>query len=506
MVQELITQHLIKMTPTTQPHRKQQGIGNLRSNIRLTEQSVKPMRGKQFRHSFWVITLAVLFGGVVVAQTSEPPISTDEAADKPVDTSLPLEELNMFAQVFGKIKSDYVEAVDDKKMLRDAINGILAGLDPHSNFLGEEAFREMRIDTQGEFGGLGIEVTMEKGVVKVVAPIDDTPAYHAGVKAGDIISHIDGSQLGGTNLSEAVKKMRGESGSKTTLTIVRKGEKKPLQIVVVRDIIKLVSVKTRDLGEPGYAYMRVTTFQSATAQKLKEKIAQFKADNQSTVKGLILDLRNNPGGLLRSAVDISDLFLKQDAGTIVETRGRISTSMSSFEADSPDILDGAPMVVLVNNGSASASEIVAGSLQDHKRAIIYGTTTFGKGSVQTITPIGKESALKITTARYYTPSGRSIQETGIKPDIIAERVEIVKVPERSGRREVNLSGHLINESAADKDEADQREPDGEPGQPDSEAEIHTDAQKFLENDSQVRDALNLLRGINLANSQRVHTG
>lgn len=418
---------------------------------------------------------------------------TEGEGSKPIsESSLPLAELNMFAQVFGKIKSDYVEAIDDKKMLQDAINGILAGLDPHSTFLGADAFREMQIDTQGEFGGLGIEVTLEKGSVKVVTPIDDTPAFHAGIKAGDIITHIDNQQLGGGNLTKAVKQMRGKPGSSSTLTILRKGEKKPLEITVVRDVIQLTSVKSRQLGEEGYAYMRITTFQATTAEKLEENINTFKTNNNGIVKGLILDLRNNPGGLLGAAVDISDLFLLQSAGIIVETRGRISSSISSFSADSPDILDGAPMVVLVNNGSASASEIVAGALQDHHRAIIYGTRTFGKGSVQTITPVGEDSALKITTARYYTPSGRSIQETGILPDIIAERVEVVKVKENKSRREVNLSGHLSNENKATKTEtASQKE---------------TDVEDFLNNDSQVRDALNLLRGINLANASQNSTG
>jgi carboxyl-terminal processing protease len=400
-------------------------------------------------------------------------------------SSLPLEELQMFAQVFGKIKSDYVEATDDRKMLIDAINGILAGLDPHSSFLGPEAFREIRIDTEGEFGGVGIEVTLEDNKLLVISPIEDTPADIAGVKAGDIIVKIDGTSVLSDNLSEAVKRMRGDIGSKITLTVVREGANNPLDIEITRDIIQLASVRSKDLGEPGFAYMRISSFQSGTATSLRNKIEKYTQEH-GDISGFVLDLRNNPGGILLGAIDVSDLFLS--SGTIVQTHGRLDDSESSYSASTPDLINGAPMVVLVNGGSASASEIVAGALQDHHRAIIIGTQTFGKGSVQTISPVGEGSALKITTARYYTPSGRSIQETGISPDIVSEEVEIAKVNGHDGIREIDLARHLEN-------------PDDQPVKNDpNEDKIKA----LLNRDSQLRDALNLLKGIHLARA--VQTG
>lgn len=406
--------------------------------------------------------------------------STDSETNQ---SSLPLEELQMFAQVFGKIKSDYVEVTNDRKMLLDAINGILAGLDPHSSFLEPNAFREMQIDTEGEFGGVGIEVTLEDHKLLVITPIDDTPADKAGIKAGDIITHIDGASTRSETLGQAVDKMRGEIGSKITLTIVRESENMPLEIEVIRDVIQLTSVRSRDLDEPGFAYMRVTSFQGGTAESLRKKIERYKNDN-GEIKGFILDLRNNPGGILDGAVEISDLFL--DSGTIVQTHGRLESSEASFEADSLDIIDGTPMVVLVNGGSASASEIVAGALQDHQRAIILGTQTFGKGSVQTISPIGNGSALKITTARYYTPNGRSIQETGITPDILSELTEETQINNGRSTREVDLARHLVNPDA---------------GLNNSEiAKEQAPVASKLELDSQLHDALKLLKGIVLANA------
>ena len=396
-------------------------------------------------------------------------------------SALPLEELQMFAQVFGKIKSDYVEAVDDRKMLLDAINGILAGLDPHSSFLEPEAFREIRIDTEGQFGGVGIEVTLEDNRLIVIAPIEDTPADRAGIQAGDIIVEIDGKSVANNTLSESVEKMRGEIGSKTVLTIVRESEPEPLEIEITRAVIQLTSVRTRDLGEPGFAYMRISSFQGGTADSLRKKIRKHLRES-GPIKGLILDLRNNPGGILSGAVEVSDMFLSN--GVIVETHGRLEKSESSYSADTDDIIDGAPIVVLVNGGSASASEIVAGALQDHRRAIILGTQTFGKGSVQTISPIGNGSALKITTARYYTPNGRSIQETGITPDIISESTEVTRINGHRGPREVDLDRHLENP-----------ETNGEGSQQAEEDESSSPQDQ----DSQLRDALNLLKGIHLAN-------
>ncbi len=420
-----------------------------------------------------------------VAQTADTDPSAEE---KTAESSLPLDELRLFATVYGKIKSDYVEAVDDKKMLKDAINGILAGLDPHSSFLSGEDFKELQVDTRGEFGGLGIEITTEKGFVRVVTPIDDTPAYRAGVKAGDIITHIDREDLRGQPLGEAVKKMRGKPGSRTILTIVREDEEKPLKIEVERDVISLVSVKSRDLGDSNYAYLRITSFDLNTASKLEKAIRKAKKAAGGQLKGAILDLRNNPGGLLNAAIDVSDIFLAHDAGKIVDTHGRQADAEASYSADSPDLLGGAPMIVLVNNGSASASEIVAGALQDHQRAIVMGTQTFGKGSVQSIITIDGDSALKITTGRYYTPSGRSIQETGIQPDIIAALEDRVKRKQGEQRREVDLQGHLVNEQAA---------------KPEKTGEAAGD---WWEKDSQVRDALNLLKGITIANTRHSENG
>lgn len=420
----------------------------------------------------------LILPGILMLSLYQPVLAQSKSNETKA-SSLPLAELQMFAQVFGKIKSDYVEATDDRKMLMDAINGILAGLDPHSSFLGPEAFREIRIDTEGEFGGVGIEVTLEDNKLLVIAPIEDTPADLAGVKAGDVIVKIDGIPVLSDNLSRAVERMRGDIGSKITLTIVREGANDPLNIEITRDVIQLTSVRTRDLGEPGFAYMRISSFQSGTAKSLRNKIEKYTREH-GEITGFILDLRNNPGGILLGAVDVSDLFLS--TGTIVQTHGRLDDSESSYSASTPDIINGASMVVLVNGGSASASEIVAGALQDHHRAIIIGTQTFGKGSVQTISPVGDGSALKITTARYYTPSGRSIQETGISPDIVSEEIEIAKVNGHDGIREIDLARHLEN-------------PDDQP----AESRPEEDKIKSLLNqDSQLRDALNLLKGIHLA--------
>jgi carboxyl-terminal processing protease len=420
----------------------------------------------------------LILPGILILSLYQPALAQSNSNETKA-SSLPLAELQMFAQVFGKIKSDYVEATDDRKMLMDAINGILAGLDPHSSFLGPEAFREIRIDTEGEFGGVGIEVTLEDNKLLVIAPIEDTPADLAGVKAGDVIVKIDGIPVLSDNLSRAVERMRGDIGSKITLTIVREGANNPLNIEITRDVIQLTSVRTRDLGEPGFAYMRISSFQSGTAKSLRNKIEKYTREH-GEIAGFILDLRNNPGGILLGAVDVSDLFLS--TGTIVQTHGRLDDSESSYSASTPDIINGASMVVLVNGGSASASEIVAGALQDHHRAIIIGTQTFGKGSVQTISPVGDGSALKITTARYYTPSGRSIQETGISPDIVSEEIEIAKVNGHDGIREIDLARHLEN-------------PDDQP----AESRPEKDKIKSLLNqDSQLRDALNLLKGIHLA--------
>ena len=398
---------------------------------------------------------------------------------------LPVEELRTFSDVFGRIKNDYVEDVEDSEMLNNAIRGMLSGLDPHSSYLDQEQFKELQVGTSGEFGGLGIEVGMEDGFVKVIAPIDDTPAQRAGIEAGDLIIRLDDTPVKGLTLNEAVKIMRGKPGTVLRLTVVREGVDQPLKIDIKRDIIKVKSVKSRML-EDGFGYVRISQFQSKTAENMVDAIEKLKKDSDGALKGMVLDLRNNPGGVLNGAVAVSDAFLKK--GLIVYTEGRVSDSKLRFNATPDDILNSAPMVVLVNQGSASASEIVSGALQDHHRAIVVGTPTFGKGSVQTILPLSNGAAVKLTTARYYTPSGRSIQAEGIKPDIELDQVRVSAV-ERSidPIKEADLSGHLSNgngkkskKSAAEEDEAEE---------------------SLAENDYQLYEALNLLKGLAIQREQ-----
>jgi carboxyl-terminal processing protease len=394
--------------------------------------------------------------------------------------SLPVEELRTFSDVFGRIKQDYVVDVDDKELIEYAIRGMLSGLDPHSAYLDAEQFTELQVGTTGQFGGLGIEVGMEDGFVKVIAPIDDTPAQRAGVQAGDLVIRLDDTPVKGMTLNEAVKIMRGKPGTKIVLTIVREGLDKPIEISITRDIIKVKSVKSRIL-EPGYAYLRISQFQSKTSDYLVDAVEELKKENDGPLTGLVLDLRNNPGGVLNGAVAVSDAFLTK--GMIVYTEGRIEDSRLRFNATPDDILDGAPMVVLVNQGSASASEIVAGALQDHKRAIIMGSQTFGKGSVQTILPLSSDSALKLTTARYYTPSGRSIQAEGIKPDIELEQLQVAAVEKHiNPLKEADLSKHLENGNGRKTDrEKSVEETDEKPS--------------LADDDYMLYEALNLLKGL-----------
>jgi carboxyl-terminal processing protease len=402
---------------------------------------------------------------------------------------LPLEDLRAFTEVFGKVKTDYVETVEDKDLLESAIKGMLSGLDPHSTYLNRDEFKEMRIGTDGKFGGLGIEVSMENGFVKVIAPIDDTPAQRAGIKAGDIIVRLDDTPVKGMTLNEAVKIMRGEPGTDILLTVVREGEEGPLKITITRDIIRIKSVRGRTL-EPGYGYIRISQFQSGTGTSMRKKLSELKKENGGELKGLVLDLRNNPGGVLNASVSVADAFITK--GKIVYTEGRVKDSLLTFNASPNDLLKDAPIVVLVNGGSASASEIVAGALQDHHRAIIMGTKTFGKGSVQTIMPMNNGAALKITTARYYTPSGRSIQAEGIEPDIKVEQLQISDNGDApvSRLREADLRDHLENgkgkksDKATKDDKASKKE--GEPDEKDN-----------LKNDYQLNEALNLLKGVNI---------
>lgn len=406
---------------------------------------------------------------------------------------LPLEELRAFTEVFGRVKSDYVESVEDKDLLEYAIKGMLSGLDPHSAYLNPEEFKEMRIGTDGKFGGLGIEVSMENGFVKVISPIDDTPAERAGIKAGDVIVRLDDTPVKGMTLNEAVKIMRGEPGTDILLTVVREGEEGPLKITITRDIIRIKSVRGRTL-DPGYGYIRISQFQSATGTSMRKQLSELKKENGGELKGLVLDLRNNPGGVLNASVSVADAFVSK--GKIVYTEGRVKDSLLTFNASPNDLLKSAPIVVLVNGGSASASEIVAGALQDHKRAIIMGTKTFGKGSVQTIMPMNNGAALKITTARYFTPSGRSIQAEGIEPDIEVEQLEVSKKEDAAVERlrEADLRDHLENGNGGHADEADKNDKSGK-------AMEKTD-EKNIKDDYQLNEALNLLKGVNIVRQIR----
>ncbi len=347
--------------------------------------------------------------------------------------------LNLFGEAFEKIKNNYVEEVEVKDLIESAIEGMLNSLDPHSTFLNTDELNELKIQTKGEFGGLGIEVTLENGLVKVISPIDDTPAERAGIKSGDLITHIDGEAVMGLSLSEAVSLMRGKVGSKINLTIKRRDQS--LKIDIVRAIIELKSVKYR--LEDNIGYIRVSSFNQKVDEEIKKAIKQMKGNNKNEIVGYVLDLRNNPGGLLDQAVNVTDIFLAR--GEIVSTRGRKKSDGSRYNAVKNDLIDGLPLVVLINQGSASASEIVAGALQDHKRAIIMGTKSFGKGSVQTILPSGENVAIKLTTARYYTPSGKSIQKTGIDPDILVEQSEVKPIQDTQSRKESDLRGAMEND-------------------------------------------------------------
>ena len=418
--------------------------------------------------------------------------------DKPVaNVSLPLDDLRTFTEVMNKIKTDYVEPVEDKTLLQNAIRGMLSGLDPHSAYLDAESFKDLQVSTTGEFGGLGIEVSMEDGFVKVISPIDDTPAQQAGINAGDLIIRIDDVPVKGLTLGEAVNRMRGKPGSEIVLTVVREGEEKPLKFTLKRAVIKVNSIKGRTL-EPGFGYVRITQFQSNTGESLTQFINKLKQENGDKLKGLILDLRNNPGGVLNASVDVADAFLEK--GLVVYTDGRVRDSHQKFSAKPVDIIKGAPLVVLINGGSASASEIVAGALQDHKRAIIMGSKSFGKGSVQTVVPMDDGAALKITTARYYTPSGRSIQAEGITPDIPLENVKISAAdkPVMDALKEADLSGHLQN--GKKPEDATQK-----PGAPKLTGKDAKDAkkepEKLANTDYQLHEALNLLKGLAILRSK-----
>ncbi|MEW8506751.1 MAG: S41 family peptidase [Candidatus Thiodiazotropha sp.] len=415
---------------------------------------------------------------------------TGQAQGKEEQQSLPLQQLRTFADIFGRIKANYVEPVDDEVLLENAIRGMVSGLDPHSNYLDADDYKELQVGTKGEFGGLGIEVGMEDGFVKVISPIDDTPAQRAGVRSGDLIVRLDDTPVKGLSLNEAVALMRGKPGTSLELTIVRKGEEKPIKITVVRDIIRVVSIKSR-LLDKRFAYLRISQFQSNTTSDMLKSLDKLKSKIGGPLLGMVLDLRNNPGGVLNAAVSVSDAFL--ESGLIVYTEGRENDSQLRFEAAPDDVLDGAPIVVLVNEGSASASEIVAGALQDQNRAVIMGSRTFGKGSVQTIIPITDTAAVKLTTARYFTPSGRSIQAEGIEPDIELEELTLSKAEDSKVKpiKESNLSGHLLNGNG---DESKQSENGG--------AVAGDENEELVRNDYQLGEALNLLKGLTILHGKK----
>ncbi len=385
-------------------------------------------------------------------------------------------QLNLFGDVFERVRSDFVEEVDDAELIDAAINGMLSALDPHSSYLNPKRYREMQVQTRGEFGGLGIEVTMENGLVKVVSPIDDTPAFRAGVKAGDVVTHIDGDPVLGLTLAEAVDRMRGPVDSKIVITVARRGVDKSFDITITRAVIKIRSVRQR--REDDIAYVRITSFNEQTDVGLKKAMGEIKEEIGDAFIGVVLDLRNNPGGLLEQAIAVSNAFL--DQGEIVSTRGRRPEETQRYNADRGDLAEGTPMIVLINGGSASASEIVAGALQDHRRALVLGTTSFGKGSVQTIIPLGSHGAMRLTTARYFTPSGRSIQAAGIEPDIEVEQARVEKIDNGSRRSEADLRRHLPGKA----------EENGE-------AEEAESAEEEEPQDYQLARALDLLRGLSL---------
>ena len=425
------------------------------------------------------IAMAVSAPMAVAAELVPAPVLPKTSAAK-AEPPLPLDELRTFAEVMDRIKAAYVEPVDDKTLLENAIKGMLSNLDPHSAYLGPEDFQELQESTSGEFGGLGIEVGSENGMIKVVSPIDDTPASKAGIEAGDLIVKINNQPTQGLSMTEAVDLMRGKLGEKITLTLVRDGAT-PFDVTLARATIQVKSVKAQ-LLESGYGYIRITQFQVKTGEEVGKALAKMRKDNGGKLKGVILDLRNNPGGVLQSAVEVADHFLTK--GLIVYTKGRIANSELRFSADPADASEGVPMVVLINGGSASASEIVAGALQDHKRGILMGTDSFGKGSVQTVLPLNNDRALKITTALYYTPNGRSIQAQGIIPDVEVRQGKVTRDADTDTFKEADLQGHLGNGN-------------GGAERPTGKAPIGSKKARPQDDDFQLSQALSLLKGLSV---------
>jgi carboxyl-terminal processing protease len=407
------------------------------------------------------------------------------------------ELLNLFGEVFDRVRSDYVEPVTDDKLIESALNGMLVSLDPHSNYMTEKQFADMRIQTKGEFGGLGIEVTLENGLVKVVSPIDDTPAAKAGLKPGDFISEIDGVAVLGLSLQDAVDKMRGTIGSSVKLQILREGLKEPFKVSIKRDLIKIQSVRSRT--EDDVAYVRITSFSENTAEAMKAAFEKEKKTIGPKLKGVVLDLRNNPGGLLDQAVEVADAFLEH--GEIVSTRSRKPEDSRRYSAKPGDIAKDMPIVVLINEGSASASEIVAGALKDHKRGVVMGAKSFGKGSVQTVIPIESHGAIRLTTARYYTPSGVSIQAKGIVPDIAVEQAKVEPLKASTNFSEESLPGHLVNDQGKEEEPQTPAANDNKDAKKDSKKETKKDVKKDKDgaSDYQLSRALDLIRAVSIYN-------
>ena len=453
--------------------------------------------------------ISLIFGGCVIGLLMS--INLPVFADKTKSPNLPIDELRTFAEVFGKVKSDYVEEIEDKKLINEALSGMLSGLDPHSTFLDLDHFKDLQSGTSGEFSGLGIEVGMEDGFVKVISPIEDTPAYKAGLKSGDLIIKLDETSVKGLSLNEAVKLMRGKPNTSIKLQVIRKGNDGPFFLTVNRAKIKTKSVKSKII-EPNYAYIRITQFQERTGQDLAKALTKLRKENKFAFNGIILDMRNNPGGLLNSSVAVSAAFLKENKlvvyteGRTPDSRMKLTTAPENFIRDNsttnnyikklPQDIRDTPLVVLINNGSASASEIVAGALQDHKRALIVGTRSFGKGSVQTILPMNNGTAIKLTTARYFTPNGRSIQGKGIDPDIIVkDGSEFLAI------READLTNTLSNPQNKKKDEAENSSDKPSVDAPTSDGGEALRSFKPVElggkDDKQFNEALNILKGIDL---------
>jgi carboxyl-terminal processing protease len=455
---------------------------------------------------FLLATAAILGLTLNVMAEEDITLAIEKEADTVIlEPRLPLNELRVFAEAFNRISSAYVEEIDDKTLLENAIKGMLSQMDPHSSYLDKDSFNDLQESTSGNYGGLGIEIGMEDGLLKVISPIDDTPAANAGIESGDLIIQLDETPVKGMSLSEAIEAMRGEPGSNIEILLIKTDNPTPTPLTLTRQIIKVASVRQRYLEE-GFGYLRIAQFQSGTGDEVEKALIQLK--DKGDLEGLVIDLRNNPGGVLQAAVAVSDVFI--DDGLIVYTRGRMEDSETRYNARTPDSIQGVPIVVLVNAGTASASEIVAGALQDHGRAIVMGTTTFGKGSVQTILPLTNEKAIKLTTARYYTPNGKSIQAEGIIPDIWVDRSTVTPAKSNPWRiKEKDLPKHLEGDSDGSKLETDFDDSDNpvlmdpDSSEPPS---YYSNNMELAIRDYQLNEALTLLKGLHILNRMKKPKG